>query len=215
MGFAPNEREAYVIPLWTPKGNYWDHEGETLAYKAIKKICESDSTKIFQNGIYDVTVAVGDVAFPSGSTHRITVESTRVVSDFVPSSKNATATVTSRGRGADGKITLDAAGGTGTAASCSANGNPYNLNYNLGRGLAGNPNLQPEISRSFTGGVIFQPVRWLSLTVDYYNVRKKNLIVTGPDFGKAVAAYYNSANAAAGASSTTAAPGASCTTAAP
>lgn len=61
-------------------------------------------------------------------------------------------------------------GGTGTAASCSANGNPYNLNYNLGRGLAGNPNLQPEISRSFTGGVIFQPVRWLSLTVDYYNV---------------------------------------------
>ena len=88
-------------------------------------------------------------------------------------------------------------GGTGTNASCSANGNPYNLNYNLGRGLAGNPNLQPEISRSFTGGVIFQPVRWLSLTVDYYNVRKKNLIVTGPDFGKAVAAYYNSANLAA------------------
>lgn len=54
MGFAPNEREAYVIPLWTPKGNYWDHEGEVLAYKAIKKICESDSTKIFQNGIYDI-----------------------------------------------------------------------------------------------------------------------------------------------------------------
>ena len=28
-----------------------------------------------QNGIYDVTVAVGDVAFPSGSKHRVTVES--------------------------------------------------------------------------------------------------------------------------------------------
>ena len=67
-----------------------------------------------QNGIYDVTVAVGDVAFPSGSRHRVTVESTRVVSDFVPSSKNSTATVTSRVRVADGKITLDAAGGTGT-----------------------------------------------------------------------------------------------------
>ena len=67
-----------------------------------------------QNGIYDVTVAVGDVAFPSGSKHRITVESTRVISDFVPSSKNPTATVTSRVRVADGKITLDAAGGTGT-----------------------------------------------------------------------------------------------------
>ena len=67
-----------------------------------------------QNGIYDVTVAVGDVAFTSGSTHRITVETTRVISDFVPSAKNPTATVTSRVRVTDGKITLDAAGGTGT-----------------------------------------------------------------------------------------------------
>jgi iron complex outermembrane receptor protein len=34
--------------------------------------------------------------------------------------------------------------------TCSANGNPYNLAYSLGRGVVGNPNLQPETSRSFT-----------------------------------------------------------------
>ena len=88
-------------------------------------------------------------------------------------------------------------GGTGTTTSCSANGNPYNLQYSLGRGSAGNPDLKPEISRSFTAGMIFQPVRWFSFTVDYYNVRKKDLIVSGPLVGDAVRAYYNSANLAA------------------
>ena len=88
-------------------------------------------------------------------------------------------------------------GGTGSATTCSANGNPYNLSYSLGRGVAGNPAIEPETSRSFTGGAIFQPVRWLSLTADYYNVKKSNLIVTGPLVSQAVAAYYNSANLAA------------------
>ena len=55
IGFAPNKTEAFVVPLWTPKGNYWKtEEEEVLAYKAIKKICESDAVKIFQNGIYDI-----------------------------------------------------------------------------------------------------------------------------------------------------------------
>ncbi|MEP9401952.1 TonB-dependent receptor domain-containing protein [Sphingomonas silueang] len=88
-------------------------------------------------------------------------------------------------------------GGTGTNTSCSANGNPYNLQYSLGRGVAGNPALEPEISRSFTAGLIFQPVRWFSFTADYYNVKKKNLIVTGPLVGKATEAYYNAPNLAA------------------
>jgi iron complex outermembrane receptor protein len=85
-------------------------------------------------------------------------------------------------------------GGTSTANGCSANGNAYNTTYSLGRGVVGNPNLQPETSRSFTFGTIVQPVRWLSLTVDYYNVKKSNLIVTGPDIGKAVSAYFASSN---------------------
>jgi iron complex outermembrane receptor protein len=85
-------------------------------------------------------------------------------------------------------------GGTGTTTTCSANGNPYNTTYSLGRGVAGNPDLKPETSRSFTIGTIVQPVRWFSLTVDYYNVKKSNLIVTGPDFGQAVNAYFAASN---------------------
>jgi hypothetical protein len=67
-----------------------------------------------QNGTYDVTVAVGDVAVTSGSKHRVTVEKTPVISDFVPTSKSRTATVTARVKVTDGKVTLDAAGGTNT-----------------------------------------------------------------------------------------------------
>jgi len=88
-------------------------------------------------------------------------------------------------------------GGTGTSSSCASGGNPYNLAYSLGRGVAGNPNLEPETSRSFTAGAIFQPVRWLSFTADYYNVKKSNLIVAGPDIGRAVSAYFGAANLAA------------------
>lgn len=42
----------------------------------------------------------------------------------------------------------------------------------------GNPNLQPEIGKSFTVGAVFQP-RWipgLSLTVDYYNIKVEQAI---------------------------------------
>jgi iron complex outermembrane receptor protein len=81
-------------------------------------------------------------------------------------------------------------GGSGTLSSCGANGNAYNTSYSLGRGVAGNPTLTPENSRSFTFGTIVQPARWLSFTVDYYNVKKSKLIVSGPDIGKAVNAYY-------------------------
>lgn len=88
-------------------------------------------------------------------------------------------------------------GGTGNTTACNANGNPYNTQYSLGRGYAGNPNLKPETSRSFTVGTIFQPVKWFSATVDYYNVKKSNLIVGGPLTGAAVSAYYGAANATA------------------
>jgi iron complex outermembrane receptor protein len=63
--------------------------------------------------------------------------------------------------------------------------------------VTGNPDLKPETSRSFTGGLILQPVRWFSFTADYYNVKKSNLIVAGPDIGAAQAAYFGAANLAA------------------
>jgi iron complex outermembrane recepter protein len=55
--------------------------------------------------------------------------------------------------------------------------NPSNQ-YN---GLAGgNPNLQPEVADSWTGGVVIQPrfIPGLALTADYFNIKVKNVIGT-------------------------------------
>jgi len=82
-------------------------------------------------------------------------------------------------------------GGSNNAGTCVNGGNPYNFNYSVGRGFVGNPDLRPEKSRSFTAGTIFQPVRWFSATVDYYNVKKTDLIVAGPLAGQAITAYYS------------------------
>ena len=73
------------------------------------------------------------------------------------------------------------------ATQAAHGGNSYVGQYSLGLNSVGNPNLKPETSRSFTGGVVFQPVRWLSLTVDYYNIHKKDLI-----FNPADSTYANS-----------------------
>ncbi|WP_181321208.1 TonB-dependent siderophore receptor [Sphingomonas sp. PP-CE-3G-477] len=70
------------------------------------------------------------------------------------------------------------------------NTNPYAQSYSLGSGFSGNPDLKPEKSRSFTAGTVVQPLPWLSFTVDYYNIKKSDVIVTGPNAGAARAAYY-------------------------
>ncbi len=73
--------------------------------------------------------------------------------------------------------------------------------YSLGLTSVGNPNLKPETSTNITLGAIFEPVSELSLSVDYYNITKKNLI-TGADYSPQIGLYY--AGATAG---TTLAPG--------
>ena len=80
------------------------------------------------------------------------------------------------------------------AALHGGSSNPYATTYNIGTGATGNPNLQPEKSRSVTLGAIFEPTPWFSLTVDYYNIKKSNLIVNGPRSGDAKNAYYSVAN---------------------
>lgn len=78
-------------------------------------------------------------------------------------------------------------------------GNPaYTNNYSLGSGAKGNPDILPEVSRSITIGTMLKPTRWLNLTLDYYNIKKSNLIVSGPLGPDAVAAYYKQTNATAG-----------------
>ncbi|MGY4397332.1 iron complex outermembrane receptor protein [Sphingomonas sp. UYAg733] len=51
------------------------------------------------------------------------------------------------------------------------------------------PDLKPEKSRSFTGGVVFEPIRNFSIIVDYYNIKKTGAITT-PANADAIAAYY-------------------------
>lgn len=84
----------------------------------------------------------------------------------------------------------------GGSTVTNGNKNPYAGQYSIGGGYNGNPDLKPEISRSFTAGAIYEPTRWLSMTVDYYNVKKSGLIVAGPLLAQARAAYYSKTNQA-------------------
>lgn len=86
----------------------------------------------------------------------------------------------------------NAHGGTVTGG----NKNPYAGQYSIGGGYNGNPDLKPETSRSFTLGAIYEPTRWLSMTADYYNVKKSDLIVSGPLMAQARAAYFSKTNVA-------------------
>jgi iron complex outermembrane receptor protein len=80
-------------------------------------------------------------------------------------------------------------------ARCTAAAGTYCINsYSLGLTSVGNPTLRPEKATNFTLGVIIEPVRNISLSIDYYNIYKKDLI-TGADYGPQVAAYYAGATA--------------------
>lgn len=72
--------------------------------------------------------------------------------------------------------------------SCVPNG--YVAAYGIGYFNVGNPDLKPETSENYTIGTIIQPTRWLSFTADYYHIKKKNLIIGGPDASTAIANYY-------------------------
>ena len=75
------------------------------------------------------------------------------------------------------------------------NSNPaYTTTYNLGTAAQGVPEILPEVSRSITLGTIIKPTRWFNLTVDYYNIKKSNLIVSGPQRADAINAYYGQTN---------------------
>ena len=65
----------------------------------------------------------------------------------------------------------------------------YLTTYSIGLTTLSSPNLQPEKSRSFTGGVLFEPIRNVQITVDYYNIKKTGAI-TSPSIAPALAAYY-------------------------
>lgn len=58
--------------------------------------------------------------------------------------------------------------------------------------FGGNPNLQEEVSDSYTAGVVLTPLPGLSLTADYYNIRVKGAIDTyGGGLNSALDICYN------------------------
>jgi iron complex outermembrane receptor protein len=81
-------------------------------------------------------------------------------------------------------------GATGTVDSCTA-GNSYVAQQALGFNSAANPDLKPEKSESFTVGLVAQPLPSLSFTVDYYNIKKTDVITAGPLSNAALDAFYN------------------------
>ncbi|WP_284400272.1 TonB-dependent receptor plug domain-containing protein, partial [Dyella lipolytica] len=65
----------------------------------------------------------------------------------------------------------------------------YNLPYALAEFTQANPNIKPEKATNFTFGVVVQPTSWLNASLDYYNIKKTNVIVQA-DTSSALAAYY-------------------------
>ena len=68
-------------------------------------------------------------------------------------------------------------------------GNGYVNQYALSLFTLANKNIKPEKARNFTLGVLVQPTSWLNVSVDYFNIKKENVI--GPaDASSALANYY-------------------------
>lgn len=72
-----------------------------------------------------------------------------------------------------------------TTTACPA----YLTGAAVGLTTLASPKLKPEKSRSFTAGLIFEPVRNVSITVDYYNIKKTGAI-TSASTAPAIAAYF-------------------------
>lgn len=79
------------------------------------------------------------------------------------------------------------------AAYCAShdNNNYVSAAYNIGRTGTGNPDLKPEKSTSYTFGAVFEPMRNVSFTVDYFRTKIKGIIggVSAEDQDAALDAY--------------------------
>ena len=78
------------------------------------------------------------------------------------------------------------------AAFCAAhaNNNYATGNYSVGLTQVGNPALDPERSTAYTAGVVFEPIRNVSLTVDWWRIEVKDLIGPPGGQGTAIQQYY-------------------------
>ncbi|RDS83964.1 TonB-dependent receptor [Dyella psychrodurans] len=98
-----------------------------------------------------------------------------------------------------GFVNTSVAGLGASPAFLAAHGNDaYVTNpYSIEEGSSGNPNLKPEKSQSFTFGVVVQPLSWLNASLDYYNIKKSNVILPANP-GTALAQYLTAGTIPAG-----------------
>jgi len=68
-------------------------------------------------------------------------------------------------------------------------GSEYTKTYSLSNIVAANPDLKPEKSTSFTAGAVWAPTRSFSMSLDYYHIKKTDVIAQASS-GDAIAAYY-------------------------
>jgi iron complex outermembrane receptor protein len=78
------------------------------------------------------------------------------------------------------------------AAFCAAHGNNAYATgqYTLGLTQVGNPDLDPEESEAFTAGIIVEPIRNVSFTVDFWHIKVDGLITGVTSTAAAEDAYY-------------------------
>jgi iron complex outermembrane receptor protein len=81
---------------------------------------------------------------------------------------------------------------TDFAAFCAAHGNNAYATgqYPLGLTQVGNPDLDPEKSTAFTAGIILEPIRNVSFTVDWWRIKVNGLITGVTDTSAAEEEYY-------------------------
>lgn len=81
------------------------------------------------------------------------------------------------------------------AANCAAAGVPSNfvqLSNTILTDRGGNPNLEPESSKSLTLGLVLQPIEGLSVTVDYFDIDISDAILATSGSTKLAACYESS-----------------------
>jgi iron complex outermembrane receptor protein len=87
------------------------------------------------------------------------------------------------------------------AAFCNAHGNNTYATgqYSLGRTSIGNAALDPEKSTSWTIGTVIEPMRHLSFTVDYFNIKVDDVIanISAADQNTALDAFLRTGNTTA------------------
>jgi iron complex outermembrane recepter protein len=80
-----------------------------------------------------------------------------------------------------GYVNLNLANGIAPASFIQAHGgDSYVTNLPIGLNTSGNKDLKAEVATNFSGGAVIKPVDWITLSADYYYIKKSNYIYGNP-----------------------------------